>query len=191
MKKICVYCASSEKAADIYKDSAKKLGEVLVKNGFEVIYGGGSTGLMGAVADSVLENGGKITGVIPEFMMELEWGHPGVELIQVKNMHERKNLMLELSDAVIALAGGCGTFEEIIEAITWKRLGLYAGPALFLNTNNYYDHLIAQLNLSVDEKFMGEEHRDLWSVINQPEELMKGLQSHKVIENPLSKAAVK
>lgn len=191
MKKICVYCASSEKAADIYKDSAKKLGEVLVKSGFEVIYGGGSTGLMGAVADSVLENGGKITGVIPRFMMELEWGHPGVELIQVENMHERKNLMLELSDAVIALAGGCGTFEEIIEAITWKRLGLYSGPALFLNTNNYYDHLIAQLNLSVDEHFMGDEHRHLWSVIEHPEELIKGLESHKTIENPLSKAAVK
>ena len=191
MKKICVYCASSEKAADIYKESARDLGKVLVENGFEVIYGGGSTGLMGAVADSVLLHNGKITGVIPKFMQELEWGHPKVNLIEVENMHERKNLMLEMSDAVIALAGGCGTFEEIIEAITWKRLGLYSGPVLFLNTSGYYDPLIEQLNRSVDENFMHPEHRNLWSVINTPDQLLSGLNEHKNIENPLSKAAVK
>lgn len=190
MKRICVYCASSPKAADIYKQSASAIGAVLVENGYEVIYGGGSIGLMGALADSVLAQNGKITGIIPHFMQELEWGHPGVEMIEVKNMHERKNLMLEMSDGVIALAGGCGTFEEIIEAITWKRLGLYNGPAVFLNTNSYYDPIIEQLNKAVDENFMNPEHRDLWSVINEPSEVQGVFKNYLPMKNPLSKAAV-
>lgn len=191
MKKICIYCASSPKAADYYKESASQIAKILVENGYELVYGGGSIGLMGAVADSALEHNGKITGVIPKFMQELEWGHPGVEMIEVENMHERKNLMLEKSDAVIALAGGCGTFEEIIEAITWKRLALFDGPAVFLNTNNYYDPIIEQLNRAVDENFMNPEHRDLWSVIQRPEEIIENLKNYKPMENPLSKAAVK
>ena len=191
MKKICVYCASSPKAAEVYKQSARDIGRILVQNGYELIYGGGSIGLMGALADSVLENGGKITGVIPEFMQELEWGHPDVEMIEVQNMHERKNLMLEMSDAVVALAGGCGTFEEIIEAITWKRLALYEGPAIFLNTNSYYDPIIEQLNRAVDENFMNPEHRQLWDVIDQPEQILETLNNFVPMKNPLSKAAVK
>ena len=190
MRKICVYCASSPKAADSYKDSASKIAKVLVDNGYEVIYGGGSIGLMGAVADSVLASNGKITGVIPKFMQELEWGHPDVEMIEVENMHERKKIMLEMADGVVALAGGCGTFEEIIEAITWKRLGLFDGPAVFLNTNNYYDPIIEQLNKAVDENFMNPEHRDLWSVIQTPDEIVANLKSYIPIENPLSSAAV-
>jgi len=191
MKRICVYCASSPKAPDIYKQSAVDIGSSLVDQGYEVIYGGGSIGLMGALADSVLAKGGKITGVIPQFMQELEWGHPEVELIEVQDMHERKNMMLEMSDAVIALAGGCGTFEEIIEAITWKRLGLYHGPAIFLNTNSYYDPIIEQLNKAVDENFMNPEHRQLWSVIDSHLELKETLTNYTPMENPLSKAAVK
>lgn len=191
MKKICIYCASSPKAADIYKESAKAITKVLVDHGFEIVYGGGSIGLMGAVADTVLENDGTITGVIPTFMQELEWGHPDVDMIEVSSMHERKSKMLEISDGVIALAGGCGTFEEIIEAITWKRLGLYSGPAVFLNTNNYYDPIIEQLNKAVDENFMNPEHRSLWSVIDKPEEIIEALKNHIVLNNPLSSAAVK
>lgn len=190
MRKICIYCASSPKAADYYKDSASEIAKVLVDNGYEVIYGGGSIGLMGAVADSVLASNGKITGVIPKFMQELEWGHPDVEMIEVDNMHERKKIMLEMADGVVALAGGCGTFEEIIEAITWKRLGLFDGPAVFLNTNNYYDPIIEQLNKAVDENFMNPEHRDLWSVIQTPDEIVANLKSYKPIENPLNSAAV-
>ncbi|MCM8540939.1 MAG: TIGR00730 family Rossman fold protein [Lentisphaeraceae bacterium] len=191
MKRICIYCASSPKAADIYKDSASDIARILVKNGYEIVYGGGSIGLMGAVADSVLANNGKITGVIPAFMQELEWGHPDVEMIEVTNMHERKSKMLEISDGVIALAGGCGTFEEIMEAITWKRLGLYTGPAVFLNTNNYYDPIIQQLDKAVDENFMNPEHRSLWSVIQEPEEVIEALKNHIILDNPLSRAAVK
>lgn len=191
MKRICIYCASSPKAADIYKDSASDIARILVKNGYEIVYGGGSIGLMGAVADSVLANNGKITGIIPSFMQELEWGHPDVEMIEVTNMHERKSKMLEISDGVIALAGGCGTFEEIMEAITWKRLGLYTGPAVFLNTNNYYDPIIQQLDKAVDENFMNPEHRSLWSVIQEPEEVIEALKNHIILDNPLSRAAVK
>ena len=191
MKRICIYCASSPKAADIYKDSASDIARILVKNGYEIVYGGGSIGLMGAVADSVLANNGKITGIIPSFMQELEWGHPDVEMIEVTNMHERKSKMLEISDGVIALAGGCGTFEEIMEAITWKRLGLYTGPAVFLNTNNYYDPIIQQLDKAVDENFMNPEHRSLWSVRQEPEEVIEALKNHIILDNPLSRAAVK
>ena len=190
MKKICVYCASSPKADDVYKETARKLGEILVANNFEVIYGGGSIGLMGALADSVLAHGGKITGVIPSFMQTLEWGHPEVDLLEVDDMHVRKSTMLEMADAVVTLAGGCGTFEEILEAITWKRLGLFSGPALIVNTNGYYDPIIEQLNRAVDENFMNPEHRQLWNVIDSPEQLLDGLSSHVELDNPLSKAAV-
>jgi uncharacterized protein (TIGR00730 family) len=191
MKTICVYCASSDKAPEQYKDSAHELGKILVKHGYRVVYGGGSIGLMGALADSVLEAEGKITGIIPDFMTELEWGHKGVELISVTSMHERKKLMLEMSDAVIALAGGCGTFEEILEAITWRRLGLFKGPAIICNTNNYYDPIIRQLEMSIEQNFMNAEHRELWSVIDNPDEIIAILENHKNLENPLNNAAVK
>jgi uncharacterized protein (TIGR00730 family) len=190
MKKICVYCASSNKAADIYTQSATDIGKILVDNDFEVIYGGGSTGLMGAVADSVLKHNGDITGVLPDFMEELEWGHKDVKMISVNDMHERKKTMLDMADAVVTLAGGCGTFEEILEAITWKRLGLFKGPAIIVNTNKYYDPIIEQLNKAVDENFMNEEHRQLWTEISSPEELLQALQDHEEIDDPLSKAAV-
>ncbi len=191
MKRICVYCASSDKAADIYKNSATEVAKILVENGYEVVYGGGSIGLMGALADSVLKNDGKITGVLPHFMEELEWGHPGVDMINVADMHERKKTMLEMADGVVALAGGCGTLEEILEAITWKRLGLFSGPAVIVNTNNYYTPLIEQLNLAVDESFMNEEHRSLWSEISSTDGLLEALKNHKELKNPLEKAAVR
>ncbi len=177
MKKICVYCASSDLVDFSYKEAASELGKILAKNGYEVIYGGGSIGLMGALADAVLAENGKITGVIPKFMMEREWGHRGVNLIEVKDMHERKKMMLESSDCVIALAGGCGTFEEILEAITWRRLGLYTGPAFILNSHGFYNHLVAQLELAITEKFMSEEHRHLWQVVLSPEEFLFNLKN--------------
>lgn len=190
MKTVCVYCASSSKAAPIYLTSAIDLGKVLTENNLDVVYGGGSTGLMGALADSVLENKGTITGVLPDFMEELEWGHKKVNMISVGDMHERKRIMLEMADAVVALAGGCGTFEEILEAITWIRLGLFKGPAIIVNTNHYYDPIIAQLNRAVDENFMNDEHRKLWIVVSSTEELMVALQGPTENENSLANAAV-
>jgi uncharacterized protein (TIGR00730 family) len=190
MKTVCVYCASSSKAAPIYLKSATDLGRSLTENNLDVVYGGGSTGLMGALADSVLENKGTITGVLPDFMEELEWGHKKVNMINVGDMHERKRIMLEMADAVVALAGGCGTFEEILEAITWRRLGLFKGPAIIVNTNNYYDPIIAQLNRAVDENFMNDEHPKLWVVVSSTEELMAALQEPTENENSLANAAV-
>ena len=190
MKRVCVYCASSSKAADIYIQSAIDTGRILVENNIEVVYGGGSTGLMGALADSVLENSGQITGILPDFMEELEWGHKGVDMVAVNDMHERKNKMMAMSDAVIALAGGCGTFEEILEAITWKRLGLFKGPAIIVNINNYYDPMIEQLNRACDENFMFEEHRSMWTEIKDLNELVDALNNSTDLENPLEKAKV-
>ncbi|MCM8532520.1 MAG: TIGR00730 family Rossman fold protein [Lentisphaeraceae bacterium] len=191
MKKICVYCGSSKKVDEKFLESARETARVLVKAGYEVVYGGGSIGLMGALADTALEEGGQVTGIIPGFMEELEWGHKKATMINVTGMHARKAKMFEMSDGVIALAGGCGTFEEILEAITWRRLGLFNGPAVILNTDGYYDHLIKQLELSVEEKFMNGVHKDLWIEITQPEEILDALKNYVEIDNPLKSAAVK
>jgi uncharacterized protein (TIGR00730 family) len=191
MKKICVYCGSSDKVSDKFKESAREIARVLVRNDHELIYGGGSIGLMGALADTAIQEKGRITGIIPSFMEELEWGHKGVTLINVAHMHERKEMMLKMADGVIALAGGCGTFEEILEAITWRRLGLFKGPAIILNTDGYYDPLIKQLELSIHENFMNNDHNNLWIEIKEPREILDALNNFKELPDPLNNAAVK
>lgn len=171
IKTVCVYCASSNKVAPIYGETAYKLGATLAKEGITVITGAGNIGLMRQVEDGALENNGKAIGVIPEFMVEQGWHHTGlIELHITETMHERKQMMAELSDAVIALPGGCGTIEELSEIITWKQLGLYFNPIVILNINGYYDHFIAQLEKAVEEHFMGEIHSRIWSVATTPEE---------------------
>jgi len=171
IRSVCVYCASSDKTPAVYHDAAARLGRALAEHGLELVYGGGGAGSMGRVADAALAAGGKVTGVIPQFMDELEWGHRGLtELRVVADMHERKRTMLELSDAVAALPGGCGTFEELMEAITWKRLGLYRGPVVLVNVNGFYDPCVELLNRSVDEGFMDERHRAMWSVVREPDD---------------------
>ena len=191
MKKICIYCGSSKKVDEKFKESARQIASILVENDYELIYGGGSIGLMGALADTAIEKGGHITGIIPGFMEELEWGHKEATMVSVASMHERKDMMMDMADAVIALAGGCGTFEEILEAITWRRLGLFKGPAIILNTDGYYDNLIKQLEISIEEKFMNDTHNNLWIQITRPEEIIDALKGHTEIENPLDSAAVK
>lgn len=172
-RRACVYCASSDKVDPKYLDSADQLAEVLVGQGIAVVYGGGGKGLMGRLADGVLARGGKITGVIPEFMKAVEWDHPQVsEMHVVPDMHTRKRMFLENIDAVIALAGGCGTFEELLEAMTWKRLGLITAPIVIVNTDGYYDPLIEMLDRSVREQFMRPEHAAMWSVVASPSDLM-------------------
>ncbi len=167
---VCVYCASSDRTAEVYLDAAARLGRALAQAGLAVVYGGSSLGSMGRMAAAALAAGGKVTGVLPRFMDELEWGNRALtELRLVDDMHERKRLMLELSDAVVALPGGCGTLEELFEAITWKRLGLYFGPVVLVNVNGFYDPCIALLNRTVDEGFMNEKHRRMWSVVESPE----------------------
>jgi uncharacterized protein (TIGR00730 family) len=171
---ICVYCASSNKAAEVYGETAYRLGALLAKEGVTVITGAGSIGLMRMVEDGALDNGGKAIGVIPQFMVEQNWHHTGLTELRITgSMHERKQMMADLSDAVIALPGGCGTIEELSEIITWKQLGLYFNPIVILNINGYYDPFIAQLEKAIEERFMGEIHARIWSVASTPEEALE------------------
>ena len=173
MKKIAVYCASSAKIDPLFFDAAKRLAKILVENGFHVVTGAGSVGLMGAVADAVLEAEGEITGVIPEFMKKVEWDHKGIKnLIVTETMAERKTILFTGVDAVIALPGGCGTLEELFEVITLKRLGLYHKPILILNTKNYYAPLREMLEKCVEENFLAKVHLQMWTFIDEPEDFM-------------------
>jgi hypothetical protein len=176
IESVCVYCASSNRSAAIYLDAAARLGRILAENGITIVYGGSSLGSMGRLAAAALEAGGKVIGILPRFMDDLEWGHRALsELRIVENMHERKRVMLELSGAAIALPGGCGTLEELFEAITWKRLGLYFGPVVVVNVGGFFDPCIELLNRCVDERFMDEKHRAMWSVASDPESVMETL----------------
>jgi hypothetical protein len=178
VKSVCVYCASSNRSPAIYLEAAARLGRILAENGITIVYGGGRIGSMGRLAAAALEAGGKVIGVLPRFMDDLEWGHPALtELRVVEDMHERKRVMLELSGAAIALPGGCGTLEELFEAITWKRLGLYFGPVVLVNVGGFFDPCIELLNRCVDERFMDEKHRAMWSVAGDPENVMETLRS--------------
>lgn len=177
MKTICVYCASSTQVKPSYFVATALLGKILAKANLSIVYGGGSMGLMGMLADSMLENGGKITGVIPRFMCDVEWNHTNLtELILVETMHERKEKMAMMADAVVALPGGCGTLEELLEVITWKRLGIFTKPIIIVNLEGYFDDLITMLNRAVDEHFMREEHRKMWEVVENPNDVLRAIQ---------------
>ena len=142
------------------------------------MYGGSSLGSMGRLAAAALESGGRVTGVLPRFMDDLEWGHRSLtELRLVGDMHERKRTMLELSDAVVALPGGCGTLEELFEAIAWKRLGLYRGPVVMVNVNGFYDGCLQVLSRCVEERFMDVRHAAMWHVAGNPEDVLPVLNS--------------
>ena len=174
MKTVCVYCASSTKIDQIYVEAAKRLGELLAENDMQVVNGAGKMGLMAEVSNAALEKGGKVTGVIPFFMVEQGWQHDGLtELIVVPDMHERKQTMAKLSDAIIALPGGCGTLEELLEVITWKQLGLYLNPIIILNTKGYYNPLLEMLQKAADEQFMRKQHMDIWAVAETPEQAIE------------------
>ena len=171
---VCVYCASSTKIPPIYFDAAKELGCLLGERKLRVVNGAGNIGLMCTVSDAALAAGGTVTGVIPHFMVEQDWYHKGLtELIEVETMHERKQLMANLSDAVIALPGGCGTLEELLEIITWKQLGLYLNPIVILNINHYYDPLLELLRNAMNENFMRPQHAKMWAVADTPEEAIR------------------
>jgi uncharacterized protein (TIGR00730 family) len=169
---VCVYAASSKTCHADYHDAARRLGVFLAERRFTIIYGGGGAGLMGALADGALSRGGRITGVLPKFMKELEWGHSGLtELHLVEDMHTRKHRLLTGSDAVVALPGGCGTLEELLEAITLKRLGIYLRPIVLVNTRGFFDPLVQLLASAIEERFMDERHRAMWQVVSEPEEV--------------------
>ena len=173
MKSVCVYCASSNKVAPIYGEVAYELGATLAKEGISVVTGAGSIGLMRQVEDGALENNGKAIGVIPQFMVEQGWHHTGLtELVETSSMHERKQMMADLSDGAIALPGGCGTFEELLEIITWKQLGLYLKPIVILNINGFYDPLLEMLQRAIDGHFMRPEHGTIWQVATSAQEAL-------------------
>lgn len=187
---VCVYSASSTKIASVYFEAAEKLGSLLAKQHIRLINGAGSIGLMRSVADAVLENGGEVTGVIPHFMVEQNWHHTGLtELIEVTSMHERKQKMANLSDGIIALPGGCGTLEELLEIITWKQLGLYLNPIIILNVSGFFDPLLEMLERAIEENFMRRQHGDIWKVARTPEEAVELLQTTPVWDASIRKFA--
>ena len=155
MKRIAIFCGSKTGNNPTYAEATKELVSALVDKGIEIVYGGGAVGLMGIVAETVLEKGGTITGVIPDKLYEMEVAHTGLtKLYRVKDMHERKALMADLSDGFIALSGGVGTLEEMTEVMTWAQIGYHSKPCAFLNTNGYYDHFIAFFDHMEKEGFL-------------------------------------
>jgi uncharacterized protein (TIGR00730 family) len=175
---VCVYCASSGRIHPDYFDATAKLAQDLVAHDFTVVFGGGSSGLMGQLADSVLNAGGKIKGIMPQFMNEVEWGHKGVsDFTYTETMHERKAKFLEGTDALIALPGGPGTFEELFEAITLKKLAQFTKPIVLLNTRNYFKTFIDLMQHAVDEKFMTDDLNELFTVVNEPEAVITAIQN--------------
>lgn len=179
--KICVYCASSSKISDIYFNAAERLAEEFIKENIEVVYGGGASGLMGKLADTIIKNKGKIKGIMPKFLKEEELAHKGViDFEFTETMHERKAKFLENIDGLVALPGGSGTLEELLEAITLKRLGQFTKPITILNTNHFFDPLKQMLEKCVHENFMREEHLNMWTFVNEPEEVIPALKNASV-----------
>ncbi len=171
--RVCIFASSSSRIDNEYADAAYELGVLLAGSGTEVVFGGGGIGLMGKLADAVINNNGIITGVIPSFMKDQGWNHAAVnEMIITTDMGDRKKQMFAMSDAVVALPGGVGTIEELTEAITLKQLGLFKGPIIILNTLNYYKSLIEFFEHMVSENFLRNEHMAIWEIARSPVDVM-------------------
>ena len=171
---ITVYAASSGQVPAVYLDAARNLGTLIAQRGHALVNGAGRTGLMGATTEGVLASGGRAIGVIPQFMVDEGWHNTDMsELIVTPDMHTRKQTMAEISGACIALPGGVGTLEEMLEIITWKQLGLYLKPIVVLNIDGYFNPLLEQLKTAVDQRFMRQEHQQIWSVATTPEEAIR------------------
>lgn len=180
-KQIAVYCASSTQIDECYFRDARLLGRLMAEQDVTLINGAGNMGLMAESANGSLEKGGKAIGVIPTFMIKEGWCHEGMsEIIETSDMHERQAKMAEISDGGIFLPGGCGTFAELMELITWKQLGLYLKPIVLLNTNGYYDALLNTMHQAISQNFMRPVHADIWRVAPTPEEALK-----MALETPL------
>jgi len=178
MKRVCVFCGSNKGSRPIYLEAAQNLGRIFAARGIDLVYGGACVGLMGAMADAALAQGGHVIGVIPESLVAKEVAHKGLlDLRIVKSMHERKALMAELSDAFIALPGGFGTYEEFCEVLTWGQLGLHKKPCGILDVAGFYDPLLAQLDHAVKEGFVRPIHRELVLVESDLEKLLTRLES--------------
>lgn len=184
MKAILVYCGANSGNKPIYKETAKNLGLMFVKKGIRLIYGGGSLGLMGEISTTVMENGGESTGIIPHFLDKLEVGNPNLtEVIKVETMHQRKALMEELCDAIITIPGGYGSMDELFEIMSWSQLGLHIKPVGLLNVNHFYDHLIQQLDVMVEEGFLRAENRALLIIDETIDGLLSKMEAFVPIQN--------
>ncbi len=171
---ICVYCASSSHIDQAYTNAAFTLGKLIVSSGKQVVCGAGRTGLMGALIDGAIAQNGQVIGVIPQFMVKNGWHHSQLTKMEITdNMHERKKRMAELSSAVIALPGGCGTLEELLEIITWRQLGLYSGNIVILNISDYFNPLLQMLDNAISQGFMKIDHSQLWQVATTPEDALE------------------
>jgi uncharacterized protein (TIGR00730 family) len=176
IKRVTVYASSSNALAASYYDAAARLGAVLGSVGLDIVYGGGGVGLMRAMADQALAAGAHVHGVIPQFLNTVEHGHQNLSRLEVvADMRERKHRMIAESHAVVSLPGGSGTFEELFEVLTLKRLGLFLGPVVLVNTNAYFDRFVDFLQHSVRERFMSEQHLGMWSLVNEPEQVIEAL----------------
>ncbi|WP_026075882.1 TIGR00730 family Rossman fold protein [Noviherbaspirillum massiliense] len=180
MKSICIYCGSSVGALPVYAEAARAMARELVDNNIALVYGGGNVGLMGIVADEVLRLGGEATGVIPQALMEKEVGHRGLTRLHiVKDMHERKAMMAELSDGFVAMPGGIGTLEELFEVMTWSQLGFHAKPIGLLNVQGFYDGLVAFLDHVVSQRFLRTEHASLLMHDSDPAALLSAFRNYR------------
>lgn len=188
---LAVYAASSNQVPLSFTTAAARLGEILSKEHVQLIYGGGHAGLMGAIADSCLRNGGEVVGVIPEFMVEQGWEHRGCsELVITKDMHERKRIISERADAFVALPGGIGTFEELLEILTWKQLGLHTKPIGILNVDGYYDNLLRCFEQMVEGRLMRSVHLEaMMSVIGCAEDVLPTLREAPMWDKSIRKSA--
>ena len=173
VKRVTVYASSSNGLADSYYDAASRLGTALGRAGLDIVYGGGGVGLMRRMADSAMAEGAHVHGVIPHFLNTVEHGHDNLSQLEVvSDMRERKHRMIENSDAVISLPGGSGTLEEVFEVLTLKRLGLFLGPVILVNTNGYFNRFTDFLQHAIAERFMSERHLEMWSVVDEPEQVI-------------------
>lgn len=180
---VCVFCASSANIDERYLENAYQLGRLLAQEGWRCVNGGGAVGLMGAVTDGTLDASGEVTGVIPKFMVDNGWCYDRLDdVIITADMHQRKQMMSEMADVVIALPGGVGTLEELLETLTWRQLGLVKVPVIILNTMGYYDPLLAMLGHAIDEGFMKESHARLWRVAATPAEAVAMLADGESVE---------
>ena len=189
---IVVYGASSADAEQVFVDAAYRLGGLIAKAGKRLVSGAGSTGLMAAVEDGALDAGGVSIGIIPQFMVDNGWLHKGLtETIVTPSMHERKHRMADMADAVIALPGGTGTFEELFEIITWKMLGLFVKPIVILNTDHYYDPILQMLERTAERHFMKPVFKKLWAVADTPDEAIALVDSLSEWDDTTSKVNTK
>lgn len=179
MRSICVYCGSSDKANSTYLHAAYEMGAVIAARGLQLVYGAGGIGLMGAIANGALENGGEVIGVLPEIFNTPTLAHNGLTRLEiVENMHQRKARLAELADAFIALPGGYGTLEELFEILTWAQIGLHQKPVGLLNVRRYFDPLLELVEKASSEGFIYHEHRGLFTSCDDPNSLLEALQNH-------------